>query len=963
MKPLQSIVSTVLILVACSAHAQFNIVRNFASELTGGGTQNWNVMQDDEGLIYLANTRGLLCFDGHRWSCTPNASYTDLRAISLDKNHRRVYAGGSNELGYYDLSNRLAAPRYISLKDKWPKGAGEIGDVWNIHALGNTFVFQTKRHLAVYRDGAAQIKVVTAPTEVATSVVEHDRLIVLCYDGIYAFDGTALKRLPGELPSGDLLVRAMLPTDEGLLLVTDEHGIYRYDGQAITPYVLDITPFLIQNKVFCAAANGQYLAFGTIRNGLVVKDMKTGRCEYSNLSTGLQNNTVLSVRFDHWGNVWMGLDYGVAYLVRDLPFMSLMGENLRIGRGYASLVDGSRLYLATNQGLYVTSYPLVAGATPPDVQPINSVTGQVWCLRKTSAGILCGCDQGVMLVNGTLATHLAGPGGTWDFRELKHHPGLVLGCDYSGFFVMRNNGSTLSYVGRVKGIEWSSANFEEDADGTIWACHWQKGIYHLWLNEEGTQVVKQEHFTQGKGLLVEGGNLVCKMQDTVFVSSVDGFWRYDRSAGKLAHVDWLNRMVNHYGNAAMIHETPWRDAWVFTGENILLLKRRASGTFDVDSTTYQGGTSHVAMALGHMGFPDSAHTIFNANKGFYLANQRMLQTPKSRHQVMIRRVADLNNIDSCFTTNHQGDKPLLVIPKDHNSIRVEYALPEYHGDGIVTYQCYLEGYDKTWGAEDTESSKVYTQLPKGTYLLHVRAHNHYDASTSETMLALMVLPAWYETWWAYSIYGILLAMGLGWMARLVTQRQRRAVQRIEDERNRQLKEQQMAFQIEKAHQEREVMEARTTQLEHDLMHKTSELGDFTMNLMRKNDMLQQLDDSLADLAESVKRDDPKAKVSQKVKAIRKSIVDNMNDDDNWDKFEENFNLVYDNFMAKLLAKFPDLHKNERKLCAYLRLGLSSKEIASLLNISLRSVETFRYRLRKKLGLAPRESITDFVQRL
>ena len=77
----------------------------------------------------------------------------------------------------------------------------------------------------------------------------------------------------------------------------------------------------------------------------------------------------------------------------------------------------------------------------------------------------------------------------------------------------------------------------------------------------------------------------------------------------------------------------------------------------------------------------------------------------------------------------------------------------------------------------------------------------------------------------------------------------------------------MTFQIEKAQQEREVMEARTTQLEHDLMHKTSELGDFTMNLMRKNDMLQQLDDSLADLADSVKREDPKAKLSQKVKAI------------------------------------------------------------------------------------------------
>ena len=963
MKPLQLIVSATLIFVSCMAQAQFNTVRNFASELTGGGTQNWNIMQSDDGFVYLANSRGLMCFDGHRWSCTPNASYTDLRAICLDQDHQRVYAGGSNELGYYDLSNRLASPRYVSLMDKWPSGVGDIGDVWNIHALGDAFIFQAKHHLAIYRDRAAQLQVVASPTEVATSVVEHDRLIVLCADGLYTFDGTDLKRLPGELPGNGLLVRSMLPTDDGLLLVTAEHGIYRYDGQAITPYVLDITPFLIQNKVFCAAVNGQYLAFGTIRNGLVVKDMKTGRCEYANLSTGLQNNTVLSVRFDTWGNVWMGLDYGVSYLVRDLPFLSLLGENLLIGRGYASLVDGGRLYLATNQGLYVTTYPMFAGAIPPDVQPINTITGQVWCLRKTSAGILCGCDQGVMRIQGTMTTHVAGPEGTWDFRELKHHPGLVLGCDYNGFFVLRITGTMLSYVGRVEGIDGPCSNFEEDSDGTIWAGHWQKGIYHLWLNEDGTSVVKQEHFTQGKGLLVEGGNLVCKMQDTVFVSSVDGFLRYDRATGKLMHVDWLNRLVNHYGTASMVHETPWHDAWVFTGDNILLLKRRPSGTYDVDSTTYQGGASRVAMSLGHMGFPDSLHTIFNANKGFYLVNQQMPPVAPPRHQVVIRRVTDLNGVDSCFTVAAHGDKALLTIPKDHNSIRVEYALPEFHGDGLVTYQCYLEGYDKAWGAEDTESSKDYTQLPKGTYLLHVRSHNLYDASTSEAMLTLVVLPAWYETWWAYSIYGILLALALGWAARAIGRRQRRAVQRIEEERNRQLKEQQMAFQIEKAQQEREVMEARTTQLEHDLMHKTSELGDFTMNLMRKNDMLQQLDDSLADLADSVKRDDPKAKLSQKVKAIRKSIIDNMNDDDNWDKFEENFNLVYDNFMAKLLAKFPDLHKNERKLCAYLRLGLSSKEIASLLNISLRSVETFRYRLRKKLGLQPRESITDFVQRL
>ncbi len=963
MKPLQIILAMVAISIACTTHAQYCALRNFASELTGGGTQNWNVMHTGNGLVYLANQRGLMCYDGHRWTVTPNANYSDVRAICCDTVRQRMLAGGTNELGYYDLSNPLASPRYVSLMALWPGRQGDMGDVWNILPAAGAFVFQGKHHLAIYRPDSNRLQVVKTPSEVMASAVDHGRAIVACTDGLYALDGNQLRRLPGTMPHADVLVRVLLATEQGLLLVTAEHGIYRYDGQAITPFVLDITPFLIENKVFCAASMGQKLAFGTIRNGLVVKDLETGRSDYANLATGLQNNTVLSVSFDDCCNVWMGLDYGVAYMVRDLPFLSLLGENRVIGRGYASLVDGNRLYLATNQGLFVTPYPLSNGPTPPAIQPIAGITGQVWSLRATTAGVLCGCDQGTMLVNGMHARQVAGPAGTWDFRVLKHHPGLVLGCDYDGFFVMRMTGGSMTYVGRVQGLDLSSSCFEEDADGTIWASHWLKGVYHLWLDDEGTRVVKQEHFDKSRGLLVQSGNLVCKLQDTVMVSSVDGFLRYDRQSGKLTHVDWLSQLVNHYGSATTLVEAHNSDVWAFTGDNLLLLRRRATGAYDVDSITFEGGTRRVAMALGHMGWADSTHSIFNTNNGFFLVDQRMRHDSKQHSQVLIRRVTDTGGNDSVLTVADVGGKTMVTIPKAHNSVRIEFTSPEYHADGMVTYQCYLEGYDHGWGAEQREPSKDYTQLPKGTYRLHVRAHNQYDASTSETTLTLCVLPAWYETWWAYALYALLLGTAAWQTMRWVGRRQRRALQRIEQEQQRQLKEQQMAFEIEKAKQEHEVMEAHNTQLQIDLKQKSSELGDFTMNLMRKNDMLHQLDDTLAELADGIKGDEPKAKLSQRVRAIRKSITDNMNDDDNWDKFEENFNLVYDNFMAKLLERFPDLHKNERKLCAYLRLGLSSKEIASLLNISVRSVETFRYRLRKKLGLQPRESITDFVQHL
>lgn len=136
-----------------------------------------------------------------------------------------------------------------------------------------------------------------------------------------------------------------------------------------------------------------------------------------------------------------------------------------------------------------------------------------------------------------------------------------------------------------------------------------------------------------------------------------------------------------------------------------------------------------------------------------------------------------------------------------------------------------------------------------------------------------------------------------------------------------------------------------------------------MNLMRKNDMLHSLDIKLSELSESVRREDAKAKITQSIRDIRHEVQANINDDEGWEKFKENFDLVYDNFMKRLTAQFPDLKKNDLKLCAYLRMGLSSKEIASLLNMSVRSIETARYRLRKKLGIGQGDNLSEFIQSL
>lgn len=183
--------------------------------------------------------------------------------------------------------------------------------------------------------------------------------------------------------------------------------------------------------------------------------------------------------------------------------------------------------------------------------------------------------------------------------------------------------------------------------------------------------------------------------------------------------------------------------------------------------------------------------------------------------------------------------------------------------------------------------------------------------------------------------------------------------------NRELKRKQILnerkMQIEMAQRKAEVAEMKNEQLQTELKHKSSELASSTMNLIHHNDILQRLDENMVDLAESVRREDKKAVVTGKISTIRNDLQSCLNNDEGWDKFEENFNLVYDDFMKKLTERYTTLKMSDRKLCAYLRMGLNSKDMASLLNMSVRSIETARYRLRKKLQLEAGENLTEFIQ--
>ena len=949
-----------LSLISVTTRAQLPIVRNFTSADYASGTQNWAIGQSADDRMFFANNSGLLEFDGDNWLTFPIRNYTNVRSVLFDKEKEIIYAGATDEFGYYYTNPQTYRLDYKSLSETLPSSARTFGEIWRIHDFLGGKVFESKSCL-FYQGRDGKLHVVNVPHRVETSAVIGQRLFVSCQDGNYIYDGRSLRPLPGTDELRGKVVRAILPVGGKTLFVTAVDGLFMYDGTRLTPYIIDITPMLKSAQVFCAAANGDELAFGTVKSGLIVKNLATGTNLYANVMTGLQNNTILSLKYDRDNNIWLGLDNGISYVMMESPFRELLSFNNNIGTGYASLVDGGRLYLGTNQGLFLTSANLNDAAVQPKPTAVSGVAGQIWSLRNVNGQMLCAADAGAFVIRGDKAFKIPSSQGTWDFKPLARHPGYVLSCDYQGFYICKITPTGLVIQNRIAGFNESSGGFEEDADGSIWLSHWQKGIYHFRLSADLKRAEQVEYFHRGNGLPVDDNNLICKIRGHVYTSSTDGFRHYDARRHQLVKDEKLTRLFNTFGQALRIEELPGGKLWVYK-DNYLAVATPKGDSYDVRRLSFDNLIRRLQMSLGHIGALDAGHSLLNYDNGFFVMRDNYKHKEVEKLFFLRSVWSTSGERDSLLFSHYPSQKQrLVVVPHSLNSIRLEFVLPEYRDKNAVQYTCILEGYDETWSSPQTATYKEYTRLGKGTYTFRVKALNLVTGQTAETTIGLEILPAWYETWLAYIAYVLLMLAALYILYSYFRRRAERELVRVQKERDRQLKEQQTQFQMEEEKREKELVKLRNNQLTVELKHKSGELADSTMNLIRKNDMLQEIDEQMQELSNSIRHEDAKNSLTKKINDIRHGIRMNMNDDDNWEKFQENFNLVYDNFMQRLMAQYPDLKKNDMKLCAYLKMGLSSKEMASLLNTSVRSIETARYRLRKKLELESGQNLTNFIQ--
>ena len=928
---------------------------NYTKETYKAGSQNRQIRQDKNGIMYFANNEGLLTFDGINWKIYPLPNNSVVRSIEFGPDNK-LYVGGQDEFGYFsaDNSGQLV---FHSLKNLLPEGEKSFTDVWGIYFFDSSLFFQTSDEIFQIKDGHSKVY-----------KSKHWRFITVCNHRLIAQDVSRgllnfengqwvpfLKK--SDLPA-DYFVTALTSIgQDSAILTTIKDGAFICKEDTITkmtaPFIRSIADAHISSSLM---VNAEHIALTTNLDGCFIINKKGTLIQKFSRKEGLQNNNILTIFMDKEGNIWMGLDNGIDFIAYNNALKHIYPDYPNNGAGYAASIFNNNLYLGTSNGLYKTPlYPEVdLSYVKGTFEPVENSKGQVWNLSQVNNKLLMGHNEGAFIIDNNTAKLIDNSSGFWTFFPYSNatSSSLMVAGTYQGinFYDSRSG----VFTKKNAAAHFESARFVCIDNNKIWVAHPYRGIYRIELNGLTSSV---KYYVQKQGVYSSNGNYIFKINNQIIMTTENGTFQYDSIKDKFEPSPFYNHLFPNK-KIRYLKEDGSGNIW-FVFDKIL-------GVVDMSlpqpQIIYFPELTNKFVSGFEFIYPVNKNNIFiGGDKGFYHINYEQYKKIKYSLTVQITSVKAIKDRDSLLFGGYIGEvndnsgkikQKQIKMSYAWNSFYFEFASPVYAEQSNIEYSYLLEGFDPKWSAFTKKAQKEYTNLPAGAYKFKVKARNNLGSESAIGVFSFTVLPPWYETNIAYSIY--ILAFIIGNYILFVFLQKKFRKQQLKHEQEQERLRYLHQLEIEKTDQE--IVKLKNEKLEAEIKHKNTELASVAMHLAQKGELLAKIKGQMVRIKKQPDNEiDP-----DNLNKIIKVLNDEDKIEQQWEQFITHFDNVHSDFHAALKKKYANLSANELKLSAYLRMNLSTKEIAQLMNISVRGVEISRYRLRKKLGVPEKANLVNFL---
>ena len=914
--------------------------------------------------MYFGNNDGVLEYDGTNWTTFSVPNQSVIRSVLAVGD--TIYTGAFEEIGFIapDQDGML---KFHSLNHLVPRDFKGFDEIWNIFYHRGKIIFQSFNYIFILDNN--NIEVIEPLSQFSFLHLANENFYVVDIEnGLMHLSDDSLQIISNHPVFFRNEIRCILPFEnEKLLIGTSNEGLFLFDGQTLLPWQTEVNEYLKLNNLFSAVklTDGNF-AFGSIRNGIYLSNRQGRVLQHLNRYKGLQNNTILSLFEDSRKNLWLGLDNGIDYIEISSPLTSL-NYNYNIESAYASIVHNGILYIGTNQGLYAAEFSKIRSSASAEEKfsLIKGTEGQVWTLEVIDNTLFCGHNFGCFQIDGFSARQISDIRGFWSFLKLLQLDNIIIAGTYTGLVRLKKIDGRWEYLDEVRGFRESSRNIFLDRRNNLWVSHGYRGIFQLQLSDSFDEVTHAQLFMSRAVLSSALPYNIQIINNEMVITTQTGLYQFDGGSQTFNKPAELNRIFEGKGFIDKIHQDKNGNLWYFTNQYLGVMRLLEDGTFRDITAPFSRINENLLPAFENIYVHDANNVFIGSQNGLTHYDPIIIKDYSLVEEVFINEAAFYGKHDLMpfYLRNElSGDKARKIesIPYSNNSVTFRFTIPAFEDPEKVLFSYRLNGFDESWSAWDRINFKEYTNLREGNYNFEVKAINAFGAESQVKSIAFSIEPPFLRSRVAYALYILIILLIIAGNFYFVRRRILRIRQREKFRHEKRLAQREQIFKEKTALSENEIFQLRNERLQSEMKHKNKELANTTLHLIQKNRTLTAIRSDLNKLMKNASSDKPEAQV---VNNLIKKINKDLRNEKNWELFNNYFDEVHQDFIKRVKEKHPNLTPKELRICAYLRMNISTKEIAPLMNISIRGVEISRYRLRTKMDLDRHTNLTEYIMSL
>lgn len=709
----------------------YPLLTAFDQQQHHGGSQNFAFAQDARGILYFANLRGVLTYDGAGWNLITLPRNAPALGIAVDT-AGRIGVGTVDDFGTLapDAHGQL---QFQSLLPHLPGSlrADAVGEFQSVTADGNSLLFLSPKLLLRW-DGK-EVRLLLddrAKASLRRPFVENGQVFVSTRDGLLELGGP--KRFEGKRV--DLLL--------GDLVVLRNEGIFTREGKPVD----SAASAWLKNKVVmdgCVLRDGRRV-IATVRDGLAILDAGGNLEQIIGREAGLPESLVYGAHPDAEGSLWIVHDLGMVRVDLGSPVTIVDERSGLKGSVHDVIRHQGKLVASSSHGLYLIDDRGTGSATT-----VDGITGSPWCALSLGDALLVGASSGVYEIRRNGKPQRVAGTETMIVYAIAAAPGdpshVYLGCP-DGLGSLRRNGGSWRFEGYVPNGKPYVREFV-DFHGELWCGTTYDGGMRI--------------DAKGKVHPFGSGDLVPVMADgRILITS-------DENNGRFLSLAGDSRLVPDAVLGSVHGTDRWDAAAVDSGGNLWLntsppsvVRRSSDGHYETEARV------PAAMPEGDveiMHRDDDGSMWIGGDHGLYHVVAGAAASAPAPPQPVIRRIVTGNG-NVLF--GGFGRSSGVRLPYSFQRLRIEVGPASFRPG--VHYQYRLDPVDERWSAWRDEPVLEYTNLGEGSYTFHVRTRGASGQIGNETTWAFTVLPPWYRASWAVVLWILVAAALLGILVSLRT---------------------------------------------------------------------------------------------------------------------------------------------------------------------------------------------------